>query len=153
VIPPAATPTTRRGGQQRLHPPPRLVRNHRKIAAREVPRGQLASLAFPKELGDLLWLTTSFLRLGRGSRRRFDVPGHDGDHQPLIHEVRAVLLEDLEPGARRDVGLNVVSGCRIRRVPAPAKDSATSERVTGSALLARPRRKITRNRHTRRHRT
>ena len=52
----------------------------------------MAFLAFPKEVGGSLWLTNSVKRVGRGSRRWVDVPGHDCGHQPLIHEVRAVLL-------------------------------------------------------------
>ena len=112
----------------------------------------LAFLAFGNEVGGL-WLTNSFKRLGRASRRKSGVAAYLCSGQPSTSEVRAVLLAYLGAGRRRDFGLHVLSGCRIRQVPDPDQDSATSERVTSPALIACPRSKSTRSRHARRHRT
>jgi hypothetical protein len=113
---------------------------------------RLDFLALSNEVGHLLRFTNSCTRLGRENRRQFDVPGHVCARRPLIHEVQAVPVEHLGPGGRRDVGVDVRSACRMGRVPDPDKDSATSERVAGLALIACPRRKVTRSRHARRHR-
>jgi hypothetical protein len=40
----------------------------------------LEFLALPRKVGRLHWLTDSFERLGRESRRWFDIPGHNRVH-------------------------------------------------------------------------
>ncbi|MGY1644362.1 hypothetical protein ACI782_24920, partial [Geodermatophilus sp. SYSU D00703] len=102
---------------------------------------------FPGEVRGVRWLPGFADGLGRGSRRRTGVLGHVSAGQPLVSDGR---VEHLGSGSRRDLGLNVLAGCHIGRVPDVDDDPATAEHVASPALEACPRRKTTKSRHARR---